>query len=96
MGVLLGYAIARVIASIDDYLIEITLTTILAFGSYLLAEQLHVSGVLAVVAAGLMSGEVGSKGMSPTTRTVLTNFWEYIAFLSEFICLYLDRAECAV
>jgi CPA1 family monovalent cation:H+ antiporter len=82
VGVLLGYAIARIIANIVDYLIEITLTTVLAFGSYLLAEQLHVSGVLAVVAAGLFSGEVGSKGMSFTTRTVLTNFWEYIAFLA--------------
>ena len=89
VGVLLGYAIARVIASIDDYLIEITLTTILAFGSYLLAEQLHVSGVLAVVAAGLLSGAVGSKGMSPTTRIVLTNFWEYIAFLANSLVFIL-------
>lgn len=90
IGVVLGLAVARVIARIDDYLIEITLTTILAYGSYLLAEQLHVSGVLAVVAAGLFSREVGSKGMSPTTRIVLTNFWEYIAFLANsFIFLLI-------
>lgn len=82
IGVTLGLAVARVIAHIDDYLIEITLTTILAYGSYLLAEQWHVSGVLAVVAAGLFSREVGARGMSSTTRIVLTNFWEYIAFLA--------------
>ncbi len=82
VGSVLGYAIGQLIAQIDDYLIEITLTTILAFGSYLLAEQLHVSGVLAVVAAGIFNGNLGTRGMSPTTRIVLYNFWEYIAFVA--------------
>src|SRR4030066_428207 len=53
-----------------------------AFGSYLLAEQLHFSGVLAVVAAGLVNGNFGPRGMSPTTRIVVFNFWEYMAFLA--------------
>jgi hypothetical protein len=48
IGVGFGWLTARLIARIDDYLIETTLTTVLAFGSYLLAERLHVSGVLAV------------------------------------------------
>ncbi len=82
VGLVLGYTVDWVIAHIDDYLIEITLTTILAYGSYLLAEQFHVSGVLAVVAAGLASGNMGVRGMSPTARIVLTNFWEYTAFLA--------------
>ena len=81
IGLFLGWLISRLIARIDDYLIETTLTTVLAFGSYLLAEQLHFSGVLAVVAAGLVNGNLGSQGMSPTTRIVLYNFWEYVAFL---------------
>ena len=54
----------------------------LAFGSYLIAERLHFSGVLAVVAAGLVNGNIGPQGMSPTTRIVLFNFWEYVAFLA--------------
>ena len=66
----------------DDYLIETTLTTVVAFGSYLVAERLHFSGVLAVVAAGLINGNFGPQGMSPTTRIVLFNFWEYVAFLA--------------
>ena len=82
IGALLGYGISKIIAQIDDYLIEITLTTILAYGSYLLAEEFHVSGVLAVVLAGLVNGNLGPRGMSPTTRIVLFNFWEYIAFLA--------------
>jgi CPA1 family monovalent cation:H+ antiporter len=81
LGLVLGWAISRLIARIDDYLIEITLTTVLAYGAYLLAEQLHFSGVLAVVAAGLITGSQGPAGMSPTTRIVLYNFWEYITFL---------------
>ncbi len=89
VGLMLGWAIARLIARVDDYLIETTLTTVLAFGSYLVAERLHVSGVLAVVAAGLMSGTIGPQGMSPTTRIVLFNFWEYVAFLANSLVFLL-------
>jgi monovalent cation:H+ antiporter, CPA1 family len=81
VGGLLGWLIARLIARLDDYLIETTLTTVLAFGAYLIAERLHFSGVLAVVAAGLINGNLGPRGMSPTTRIVLFNFWEYLAFI---------------
>ena len=63
-------------------MIETTLTTVLAFGAYLVAERLHFSGVLAVVVAGLVNGNIGPQGMSPTTRIVLFNFWEYVAFLA--------------
>jgi len=82
IGLVLGYMVAALIARIDDYLIEITLTTVVAFGSYLIAETFHMSGVLAVVMAGLVVGNVGPRGMSPTTRIVLINFWEYLAFLA--------------
>ncbi|HVN52898.1 MAG TPA: Na+/H+ antiporter [Anaerolineaceae bacterium] len=81
LGLLLGWLASRVIERIDDYLIETTITTVLAYGAYLVAEQLHFSGVLAVVAAGLINGNLGPQGMSPTTRIVLYNFWEYTAFL---------------
>lgn len=93
VGVLLGWLVSWLISRIDDYLIETTLTTVLAFGSYLVAEQFHFSGVLAVVAAGLMSGNMGERAMSPTTRIVLVNFWEYVAFLANsavFLMIGLD------
>ena len=89
VGLLLGWIVSRFIAQIDDYLIETTLTTVLAFGSYLIAEQLHFSGVLAVVAAGLVNGNIGPQGMSPTTRIVLFNFWEYVAFLANSLVFLL-------
>ena len=83
VGVVSGIIISQLIGQIDNYLIETTLTTILAYGSYLVAEYvLGVSGVLAVVAAGLASGKFGPRGMSSTTRIVVFNFWEYVAFLA--------------
>ncbi len=82
IGAATGWLASRLTARIDDHLIEITLTTILAYGTFVLAEAFEVSGVIAVVAAGLVLGNVGARmGMSPTTRLALLNFWEYIAFL---------------
>ncbi len=89
IGLVLGWVASRIIARVDDYLIETTLTTALAFGSYLLAERLEFSGVLAVVAAGLVNGNMGPRGMSPTTRIVLFNFWEYVAFLANSLVFLL-------
>ena len=89
----LGWIVAQIIDRIDDYLIETTLTTTLAFGAFLLAEGFHVSGVLAVVAAGIITGNVGPRGMSPTTKIVLFNFWEYLAFVANslvFLLIGLD------
>ncbi|MGA9534089.1 MAG: Na+/H+ antiporter [Anaerolineales bacterium] len=81
-GLVLGWLAMLLIRRIDDHLIETTLTSVLAFGTYLVAEQFHLSGVLAVVAAGLVIGNVGPEGMSPTTKIVVANFWEYVAFLA--------------
>ena len=79
----------RIIARVDDYLIETMLTTVLAFGAYLVAERFHVSGVLATVAAGIVTGNLGLKGMSPTTRIVLFNFWEFLAFVANSLVFLL-------
>ncbi len=85
-GLLIGVILSRVIASIinriNDHLIEITLTIVSAYGAYLIAESFHTSGVLAVVAAGLVTGNIGRRRMSPTTRIALNHFWEYAAFLA--------------
>jgi CPA1 family monovalent cation:H+ antiporter len=93
IGLGLGWLVAQLIARIDDYLIETTLTTVLAFGAYLVAERLHMSGVLAVVSAGIVNGNIGPKGMSPTTRIVLFNFWEYLAFVANSLVFLLIGLE---
>ncbi len=89
VGIVLGLLSSQVISRIDDPLVETTLTTVLAFGSYLVAEQLHFSGILAVVAAGIVNGNVYSKGLSPTSRVVVFNFWEYLAFGANSIIFLL-------
>ena len=90
VGILLGMLISQFISRIDEPLVETTLTVVLAFGSYLVAESLGVSGVLAVVAAGIVNGNAGPRGMSPTTRVVVFNFWETAAFLANsFIFLLI-------
>jgi CPA1 family monovalent cation:H+ antiporter len=62
-------------------MIEITLTTIAAYGSFVLAEELGLSGVIATVMAGMLCGNYGAHtGMSPTTRIAAQTFWEYLAF----------------
>lgn len=96
VGFILGWLVSLAISRVDDYLIETTLTTILAFGAYLVAEQLQFSGVLAVVAAGLVNGNVGPRNMSPTTRIVIFNFWEYVAFLANSFVFLLIGIEVNV
>jgi CPA1 family monovalent cation:H+ antiporter len=90
IGIALGVIISQMIGRIRDPLVETTLTTVLAFGSYLVAEYFHVSGVLAVAAAGITNGNAGPTGMSATTRLVVFNFWEYAAFIANsFIFLLI-------
>jgi CPA1 family monovalent cation:H+ antiporter len=90
VGLALGWSFSLLVARIDDHLVETTLTTVLAFGSFLVAEEfLHVSGVLAVVTAGLVAGNIGPQSMSPTTRIVVDNFWEYTAYLTNSVVFLL-------
>jgi len=81
VGALLGFAASKLTQRIEDAMIEITLTTIAAYGSFALAERFHVSGVIATVAAGMIYGNYGARtGMSPSTRLAVESFWEYVAF----------------
>ncbi|HEX9801893.1 MAG TPA: cation:proton antiporter [Gammaproteobacteria bacterium] len=83
-GVLLGYLISFVLGLIEsDPIIEITLPTVLAYLSFLLAEEaLHVSGVMATVGAGLTLGGWGRAKISPSVRVYLEHFWEQMAFIA--------------
>ncbi len=82
VGTVVGYLSSKITSVFNDHLLEITLTTVAAYGSYLLAEHIHVSPVIAVVAAGIVVGNYGSRtGMSAATRLAVNSFWEYAAFL---------------
>jgi Na+/H+ antiporter len=84
-GLLAGLAVSWPVAwfhhRLDDPLIEIALTLLTPFAAYLLAETLHVSGFLAVVAAGLYLSRQSSRFFSSSTRLQANAVWEVLVFL---------------
>ena len=90
----LGFFLAWMTSKVDDHLIEITLSTIGAFGSFLLAAQMHTSGVIACMVVGMLGGNFGAKyGMSASTRVAVVSFWEYITFVANSIIFLLIGLE---
>jgi len=78
-GIVIGWICYRLLASVDNYQIEILLTLALVMGGYALAQKLHVSGPLAMVVAGLLIGNRGRQfAMSERTREHLDGFWELV------------------
>lgn len=84
VGLLAGYAVYRVMAGLDEPMTETVLALILAYGSFLLAEHyVGVSGVIAVVAAGLLIGNRGAEeAMSPQTKITVFNTLDTGAFVA--------------
>jgi len=94
IGAALGGVFTLVTRTIDDHLIETTLTTLLAYGSFLIAEQAHCSGVLSTVFAGIVAGSYGARlGMTASTRNAVEDFWEYMAFLANSFIFLLVGLE---
>lgn len=94
VGVLTALAALIVAGRTDDHLVEITLTTIAAYGSFWIAEHFHMSGVLAALAAGLVVGNAGRTGwmegaISAAGQEHLDAFWEYAAFLANSVVFIL-------
>lgn len=98
IGLLIGLLGSRITSKYDDHLLEIMLTTVVAFGAYLAAEQLNVSGVFAVVSASLVVGNYGMPhGMSPNSRMAVLSFWEYVAFaVNSIVFLMLGLEESGI
>lgn len=97
LGILIGGIASRLTREFNDHLFEIMLTTIVAFGSFLSAEALGLSGVIAVVSAGLLMGSYGMQtGMSATSRLAVSSFWEYAAFAVNSVVFLLVGFEVTV
>lgn len=79
LGCVLGFGTFYLLKSIDDYKVEVMLTIALVTGGYALAEYLHISAPLCMVAAGLIIGNQGRAfGMSDVTRQHIDVFWELV------------------
>jgi CPA1 family monovalent cation:H+ antiporter len=97
IGVIVSAAILLIVGRTDDPLVEITLTTIAAYGSFLLAEHFHASGIISALCAGLMVGSFGwNRFVSEQGRERLGSAWEYFAFLANsfvFILIGMNVAN---
>jgi Na+/H+ antiporter len=89
LGLLVGLIMRWVQGRLDDPPVQITISLLTPFAAYLLAERLEVSGVLAVVAAGMYLGW-HSTALSARTRLQAQAFWEMAAFfLNGFIFIMI-------
>jgi len=83
IGLIVSGAILLIVGRTSDPLVEIALTTIAAYGSFLMAEHFHASGIISALAAGLVIGSLGATGpISPEGRARVHWAWEYFAFLA--------------
>jgi CPA1 family monovalent cation:H+ antiporter len=100
-GLLCGIAIAGaallLVGNTQDHLVELALTTVAAYGSFLLAERFHMSGVLATLSAGLTLGNFGSRGtISDRGKEAVQDFWEYAAFVANSLIFLLIGMRVAM
>lgn len=95
IGLIAGGIAILVIGRTQDHLIETAVTTVAAYGSFLIAEHLGASGVLATVAAGLLIGNLGilaepsPRKISARGREFTIAFWEFAAFLANSMIFLL-------
>lgn len=83
VGAIISATVLLLAGRTNEHLVEITLTTLAAYGSFLIAERLHASGVLASLTAGLMIGNLGSMGaISDSGRPHVLAAWEFFAFVA--------------
>jgi CPA1 family monovalent cation:H+ antiporter len=97
-GALIGAVVASgfllLAGRTPDYLVEITFTTLAAYGSFFVAEQFHMSGVLAALTAGLVVGNFRSSALiTDAGRHALEPFWEYVAFIANSLIFLLIGAQ---
>jgi CPA1 family monovalent cation:H+ antiporter len=94
VGLVLGFIASYLISLVDDYPLETMVSFLLFYGSYLIAEIFHGSGVIAVVIGGIVFGNYGKKiGMNENTKNYMYSFWDIISFISNTILFLLIGIE---
>ena len=94
IGGIIAYLFMLLAGRTPDYLVEITFTTLVAYGSFFVAENFRCSGVLAALTAGLVVGNFRSSGsISAAGRHALGPFWEYVAFVANSLIFLLIGAQ---
>ena len=94
IGLVCGGAAIVIAGQTADHLVETGLSAAAAYGSFLLAERFHGSGVLATVAAGLLIGNLRTTGerrrwLSSHGEEFLVDFWNFAAFIANSMVFLL-------
>ncbi|MFC3812004.1 cation:proton antiporter [Lacihabitans lacunae] len=96
-GLAIGYIAYKLIASIDNYQVEVLITLATVMGGYTFAHYLHISGPLAMVIAGLITGnKAKSLGMSDITANYVDKFWELVDEILNAILFVLIGLELLI
>lgn len=97
LGALIGFVGFRLMKSIDHFQTEILISLAMVMGGYTLCHALHVSGPLAMVVSGLVTGNMGrQRAMSDHTRDYLEKFWEVVDEILNAILFMLIGLELMV
>jgi CPA1 family monovalent cation:H+ antiporter len=90
IGTALGYTVSHLVRVVDDPLLETTVTFSVAYGAYILGVLAGTSGLLAVVAAGLLLGSYGRRiGMTERTRAMVDHVWEFTGYFANSLLFLL-------
>jgi CPA1 family monovalent cation:H+ antiporter len=95
LGLGVGGSAILIAGRSGEHMVEAAVTGIAAYGAFLAAEAVHVSGVLATVSAGLLMGSLGMRGdslkfgISPNGRAFVWELWEFAAFFANSIVFLL-------
>jgi CPA1 family monovalent cation:H+ antiporter len=94
IGLAIGWGISHIRSRLDDAAIEITLTTIAAYGAFVVADHYQCSGVIATVVAGVVCGHTGRhQATTAGTRQAVDSFWDWLAFALNSAVFLLLGAE---
>ncbi|MGB9332742.1 MAG: sodium:proton antiporter [Steroidobacteraceae bacterium] len=95
-GALVALVVLAIIGRTDDRLIEVALTTVAAYGSFLLAEHFGGSGILGTLTAGMLLGNLAPRWgfFSEAGDRAVRSTWEFITFLANsLVFLLIGLAE---
>lgn len=101
IGLIAGAIGIVIMGRTREHIVEAAVTAVVAYGSFLLAEYFHVSGVLACVSAGLLVGSLGLRGsgniagLSTQGRAFVLELWDFAAFLANSLVFLLIGATVA-
>jgi Na+/H+ antiporter len=96
MGLLVGWIAVKVAERQSDTALVVVITVLTAYGSYVAAEEIHASGVLAAVTSGLYTAWYAPRAFDADTRLTAVAFWRVLVFALEvslFVLLGLQLPD---